>query len=54
MPTGRPTKLQAVADTLLTSKGHTTPELRAQVWAFVTAIIRGEEGGDSLPEHLRP
>jgi hypothetical protein len=50
----RPAKLQAVADTLLNSKGHTECELRARVWAFVTAIIAGEDGEDSsVPEPLR-
>jgi alkylhydroperoxidase family enzyme len=42
-----------VADTLLASDGHTDRELRKQVWLFVTAIIEGEDGGDSLPETLR-
>lgn len=50
----RPPKLQAVADTLLASDGHTDRELRARVWAFVTAMINAQDGGDSVPENLRP
>jgi len=54
MPHSRPPKLQAVADTLLDSAGRTERELRRNVGAFVTAIMSGGDGGDSVPENLRP
>jgi hypothetical protein len=51
----RPAKLQAVADTLLNSKGHTECDLRAQVFSFVTALVTGGDGEESsVPEPLRP
>jgi hypothetical protein len=43
-----------VADTLLESAGHTDLELRRNASAFVTAIMNGGDGGDSVPENLRP
>lgn len=54
MPPSRPPRLQAVADTLLESAGHTDLELRRNAVAFVTAMLNRGDGGDSVPENLRP
>jgi alkylhydroperoxidase family enzyme len=54
MPHTRPPKLQAVADAILGSAGHTERELRRNAGAFVSAIVNGGDGGDAVPENLRP
>jgi len=56
-PPSRPRKLQAVADAIFGSDGHTDRALRRDVGAFVTAIVNGRDVGEAapaVPEKLRP